>query len=448
MDTKVPCGKKTVFRIASAFEMTLTPEEIGKLLSLFSDKTFEDQPFDSFVRHVKQYFSKAYNYKIGLCVYHFLYHSVLSTPVKKLLGVTLLIELYRGEQFWHNPFGHFVISLIKPANESSTKSVPFNLTLGNVEKSFLSHLIVSGKPQDMLRKTPKHVLSSPMEPKVDLTYVEKQLESRTRDRPETVKNRLSCFFPEVLPSDDIEDPKEIKDFAVGIITKSPASQTYRPGPLRLVPPLTTGFPGQDMSWIDLDLRDHEFALDFSVGPKVQSEMSKLISTALKGSLTLQEQQQLLLELDKDGAQDIFLLPEKLPDLVENNPLVASELLRKLIDSPKINDYFSVLLTMEMSLHSMEVVNRLTTTVKLPPEFIHLFVSNCISTCETMKDRYMQNRLVRLVCVFLQSLIRNKIINVQDLFLEVQAFCIEFSRIREAAALFRLLKQLETGTGES
>jgi hypothetical protein len=226
-------------------------------------------------------------------------------------------------------------------------------------------------------------------------------------------------------------------------------QTIHPEYLRLVPPLHE-CTIDELVWLsptsDIDQNTSLFSWDSSmcISNTNNFEIRYLMNKAYQGAINIQQQQKLLDGLDNnpDLIYHIGLLPSKLPLLVEHNPLISIHCLLKLISSDQMTEYLQTLVNMDMSLHSMEVVNRLSTSMELPQEFLHLYISTCIKTCEETKDKYLQNRFVRLVSVFIQSLIRNKAIDIKDLFLDIQGFCINFRHIKEAGALFQLVKSYE------
>ena len=71
---------------------------------------------------------------------------------------------------------------------------------------------------------------------------------------------------------------------------------------------------------------------------------ELVSKALLGPLMPAQQQQVLSELAADPllVHHISLTPHQLPALVENTPVIAYEVLLKLMHSRHINDYFQVM----------------------------------------------------------------------------------------------------------
>lgn len=135
-------------------------------------------------------------------------------------------------------------------------------------------------------------------------------------------------------------------------------------------------------------------------------------------------------------------PESFPALVDHAPEAASVILRHLIPTPSGTLFLESLASMNLSLHSMEVVNSLATSNDLPSDFIQIYISNGIIFCDAIEDRFLQTRLVRLLCVFLQNLIKMGIVDITNLIHEIQAFCIHHCKIREASGLFRMLKQME------
>ncbi|MES1905618.1 MAG: CCR4-NOT transcription complex subunit 11, partial [Paramarteilia canceri] len=77
----------------------------------------------------------------------------------------------------------------------------------------------------------------------------------------------------------------------------------------------------------------------------------------------------------------------------------------------------------------------------PKDLLNKYVLNCVSKIQKMTDISSRNRVVRLVSVYIQSLIRNKIELFDNVLIEVGRFSMDFDKIKEANALYKLIKSI-------
>ncbi|RLM58389.1 CCR4-NOT transcription complex subunit 11-like [Panicum miliaceum] len=437
--------------------------ECADLLALVAAVT---RPLEDAVADFRTRVAPERRLRFGSAVSFVLEDKMMLQPAERLIAFAILHQGYSSQLA--NPFVPLLINAA--CDETSEKA----------ERVFLQLLLSStnGDSNEVLKQSAVDYLNG-SDCASQVLLPREQLEKQcSRDAASSLQSsfrdatvRSAIPDPDVFQScgssAEMSRIKPNRDNMIASLLQQTSLKGLTPQWIRPPPPRLEILEGE-LQWLNLD-NNHELLWDGSMCADTSrgAVIRELVEKACKGPLAPSQQEigksviglgtqnmgamfgnmeykTIVLDLGMDWklVYHCGMTPQKLPDLVEHNPCIAVEVLSKLINSPDMDAYFDVLVHMEMSLHSMEVVNRLTTAVVLPPGFIHDYISNCIRSCEDIKDKYMQNRLVRLVCVFLQSLIRNKIINVQDLFVEVQAFCIAFSRIREAAGLFRLLKSLE------
>jgi len=462
--------------------MALNMKETDKLMSIFDSKEMFGESFDKLYSKFSGQFSKQDNFKVGTAIVLLLQSPDLLPQKHQRLGsIFLLYEMYQrtDTQVCDNPFASVFVSLLSADHSEAIKEVSTKVNfmvdyaklpvLTPEEKDFIRQLVTSNQPK-LNKKSPKDVFTTKVkvpEPQDnDISELQLKLVARQTGLLPSVKSNASCIIPFPLPSCDSksnsdkqsEDRKHTRE-ALLTGSNAPVLQKFKPEFIRPIPMLHPVFDGE-LPWLNPDCDDdfHELMWDEKMCENPTNQVRDLLKKAMETPLDGDETEMVVKELrkinekpkekrDKETQKLLNqsgLSSKKLKNLVDWNPLIAIEVLAILIKTSMHNDYLAALVDMEMSLQSMEVVNRLSMCVKLPHQFINFYVVRCIKVCcKKENDKYKQSRMVRLVCVLLQSLIRNKIVDVDAIFIELQAFCIDFSKIKEAAALFRLLRSHES-----
>lgn len=220
-------------------------------------------------------------------------------------------------------------------------------------------------------------------------------------------------------------------------------EDFVPPFVRIPPPLLPiSTDSRELRWVDPEPL-HDLVWDPTMGSGVDrgTELRQIIAKALKSPIPERLQNQVIAQLDADPklVHLCGLTPQKLPELVDNNYMLAAILLLKLMNSKQMPLYFDALVKMDVNLHSIQVVTHISQAARLPSDFLHTYISNAIRSCGLIQDKSAKARMVRCVCSFLKTLIRSRTVEIDDLYVEIQALCIEHSRMREVADLYRILK---------
>eukprot|EP01026_Neomeris_dumetosa_P077563 TRINITY_DN83762_c0_g1_i5.p1 TRINITY_DN83762_c0_g1~~TRINITY_DN83762_c0_g1_i5.p1 ORF type:complete len:452 (-),score=40.47 TRINITY_DN83762_c0_g1_i5:255-1610(-) len=242
-------------------------------------------------------------------------------------------------------------------------------------------------------------------------------------------------------------------------TISPSSQmlsnqsrhTFEPNSLHSATPMTQIRPHNDISPPDIPLTDSLLNDSDILNENVESEYEQLVTQACESTLnaTQLKRAQFLLQAHPSLAVRHRLKSDVFGKCLESNRDFVESVLKSAIRSADsfgsgmFSEYLDLLVRVNASLNSLEVVGRLALEDGLPQEFLQTYFSHVINECLQLKDEGLQNRRVKLVCVMFLNLIKKQVMVMesnQELCVELMNFCVQFSNVNEATALFRVLRQ--------
>ena len=129
----------------------------------------------------------------------------------------------------------------------------------------------------------------------------------------------------------------------------------------------------------------------------------------------------IIKNDTELVLHVGMAPNKLAELITHNDEVAYQLLVCMTHTTQIHRYYEALHDMKLNSNSLEVFSKISSAVELPPEYIQVYLNKQMNECRNSQEQKgVKQRMVRVVSLFLQSLIKAKIINFNtDMIVNIQ-----------------------------
>ncbi|CAD8092792.1 unnamed protein product [Paramecium primaurelia] len=178
-----------------------------------------------------------------------------------------------------------------------------------------------------------------------------------------------------------------------------------------------------------------------------SQVKEIIQKTCTTEINDEEQRLLFdyLQNEKDLLKNCGFTCQRLPIIIEKNKEIAHFLLIQICNLEGFEEFLEVFIQIDVTQNTLELFAQLFGELKLPQEYITQYINYCIDFCNNIKEKQQQNKLVRFVSVFIQQMLKQKAFVTKDILTDLQAFCIEFSKVGEVSKLFKLVKGQEPAT---
>ncbi|KAJ6225984.1 hypothetical protein M0813_00949 [Anaeramoeba flamelloides] len=433
-------------------------DELSKLQQLLQE---EYTPFLQIGRKVIQTFTSEQHFSICYSLTIMLREGFFKKKTERIISLFILFKLLPSEalfQFENKSQNKKDENLDQDKKKDNSIFPPFLPVLINIAQnnhkynenqyeSFFVSICLSDPNSDLFKVSPNQL---------DLTNIgdlEKFYPQSSQINLKDLSNKFSqidaniSLTNKIGISPSIPDPENEKSSKMAtndLLQYQLTTNEFKPSFVRPSPSLLKPFDNE-LIWIDYEDETLLPLWDQTISNVTTNndQFMNLMKKAFTSQLSQPEQQQIIVILENEPKilKDSKVTSENITNLVEKNPIISFEILKLFLqDEESKSIYLHSLLNAKVTLHSMEVINKLSSGIKnLPKDFLNRYVSNCISSCSEINDKYIQSRHVRLVCAFIRSLMNNSKLDIQSMSSELQTFCLEFSRIRDASNLFRLIK---------